>query len=316
MNRTRASVFMKRIFVALGAGVIGGLWGSACAQTPDVRELERNFVVYRDAAVRTWQRRLLPEFMRVADDKTKALLEDVSFRVVRFSDFNAFSNYANKRITLPVGLLIIMDVLADGMMLTTQHPECRPQLEQLVRDVGDTYIQAVRGEGRRLPDFLDTCRISVDEALRLRTDHDLYGLKATILVDSLALVVGHEIGHLVKHHGAYSEVSIQESQRQEYESDAFGFDLATRGDFVPMLGIATVFTVFGTIESATSQRGKASHPPVACRVHRLLELVMQDSRLDWKIVERQPGGTTRESFKKLSDELRDDCESNQKEGSP
>jgi len=49
-----------------------------------------------------------------------------------------------------------------------------------------------------------------------------------------AFIMAHELGHIVKKHRDYADITMAESRRQEAEADAFALDMLSRASEIPM----------------------------------------------------------------------------------
>lgn len=258
------------------SGVLTLLGAYPAAAQPVSPVFEQGYQIYRDAAIRTWHQRLLPEFRRVADARTRSVLGEVQFEVGRFGDFNAWALYQSKRIVVPVGLLMVIDGIADAEVLANAAPHCRPVLERYIRRLGDAYMAAYRTQWWPGVDFPSMCGMSPAEIQVIRNDSQSYALKTTLIVDSLAVVVGHELGHLVLHSGLERPESASESRARETAADQFGLHLATKAGFFPLFVVTTVYPIFATLEDEGTAAGEGDHPPVSCRVLAALDVVESD----------------------------------------
>ncbi|WFP51194.1 hypothetical protein PL263_03995 [Methylomonas sp. EFPC3] len=271
------------------------------------KEIEDTWQVFHDAGMRTWQKRLLPEFRNVADNQTKEVLDETSFRVVRFSDFNAFSNRKKMEVIIPIGLIVTLFNFADAYSLAWVKPECVEKFKKYPNTLVDVYYRKLRGESEvYFKDFAEICKISKREASALREDQDVYNMKVNIVVDSLAFIVAHEIGHLVLNHKSGHSLTRSLLQKQEYDADAFGAKLASKAGFQPQGALFTSFWIFGLLESEDGTNNRDNHPPVSCRVDKLInrdELIDFPGSLDG--LKRM--GFTKEGFMKSLNDIHNLC---------
>jgi hypothetical protein len=128
-------------------------------------------------------------------------------------------------------------------------------------------------------DFARLCGLSTSEAVDLRQDADNYALKATAIVDSLSLITGHELGHLVLGHAAVPRSSPQAARENEYAADEFGLKIATQAGFWPYFALTTTFPMFADLEGG-SHSDSSDHPPASCRSMRLADAMLKDPRWD------------------------------------
>jgi len=103
------------------------------------KTLEDTWKVYRDAGMRTWQKRLLPEFRKVSNSETQDRLDEISFRIIKYGDFNAFSNHEKMEILIPVGLIQSLQNISDAISLIWIKPKCADKYENYLNKLL-TYI--------------------------------------------------------------------------------------------------------------------------------------------------------------------------------
>jgi len=285
----------------------GGLHDPGATPLTATADIEKGFSTYQTAAIRTWRLLLKPKFIEVSKPKLRTQIEKVGFKVIRFSDFNAFANYSLYRVELPVGLLFTLDLVADAAILTWHQPQLVNKFKKYQLYLVGQYLSAVHGNKVTVKDFPEFAGIPITVALRAREDN--YNLKVALIEDSLALIVGHEIGHLVLNHLPSRDLAPKDSRQQEYEADAFGMKLAMDAGFTPIAGLTTAFTIFGLIEDGGGSHGPmATHPPIACRITPLYEVAFK--QIDTK--EARDGmkrfGASRDSMLREMAILREECE--------
>ena len=130
-----------------------------------------------------------------------------------------------------------------------------------------------------------------------------------LMVDALAMVVGHELGHLVKRHRGYSEISKEEAWRQENEADDFGFRLAKNSGFNPSAALITTYSFFTVLEG--TRYGGHYHPPASCRIVELSDkyvLKEENQTGNGRTLATESNGTReRSKFLEALKPLREDC---------
>lgn len=270
--------------------------------------LEEAFSTFQTAAMRTWRTRLLPGFRKVIDSKYREQLSTMKFKVIRFADFNAFSNYDRNSIAIPAGFLFTLDALADATTLTWYRPKLADKLKTYPLYLADLYRQAANGKKVNAALFPEYAGFPMSVANSLREEDEFYNLKVGLLVDSLALIVGHEIGHLVLGHKPSKEIPPSESRTQEYKADAFGMKLSMDAGFLPVSGLITTFIMFAAIDGGGSQGAQATHPSTICRISKMIDAAFNqiDSPEAQKGLKRM--GMNKETLLKSIEELKDECE--------
>lgn len=260
------------------------------------------------AASRTWLLRIKPEFLAVADPETKRVLETVRVNIGRYADFNAFADGSADppRILIPMGLVLGNDFMASNAIFTYSHSECKKHLGPTLDGYKSAYVSyAKSGKAIDVRPVWTRCGYSDQDANLFFAEKEIYNWRVGIMVDALAAVVGHELGHIVKRHRAYSKTSQKEAQRQENEADEFGFKLAKKAGLNPGAALITTYSFFAVLEG-TRYKGK-DHPPATCRYVELTDkFVLNDENGPAK-----PSGKAsvlqRENLLEELKPLREDC---------
>lgn len=224
------------------------------------------------AASRTWLQRIKPEFLAVADPETKRVLETVRVNIGRYADFNAFADGSADppRILIPMGLVLGNEFVTSNTIFTYSHPECKKYFGPTLDGYKAAYVSLAKsGKAIDVRPVWSRCGFSDHDANRFFAEKEIYNWRVGIMVDALAAVVGHELGHIVKRHRAYSKISQKEAQRQENEADEFGFQLAKKAGFNPGAALITTYSFFVVLEG-TRYKGK-DHPPATCRYVELAD---------------------------------------------
>lgn len=265
-----------------------------------------------DAGMRTWRMRIKPEFTAVADVETKRVLESVRFNIGRYADFNAFSSGSGgaPRILIPMGLLIGNDFVASNAVFVLENPSCNKYLGPALNAYKEAYSAYARsGRSINVRPVWARCGYSDKAAKSLFEKKEIYDLRIRLMVDALAMVVGHELGHLVKRHRGYSEISKEEAWRQENEADDFGFRLAKNSGFNPSAALITTYSFFTVLEG--TRYGGHYHPPASCRIVELSDkyvLKEENQTGNGRTLATESNGTReRSKFLEALKPLREDC---------
>lgn len=278
-------------------------------------EADNVFKIYRDATYKTWDTRIRDSFINVADDATKKEIPN-RIRVVRYADFNAFTNFSTHEIILPVGLISTLDFISDAAVITWVKPQCAEAFKKYYTFLAQTYAADYKSyENRTIynaPDirFETQCHLSSAEANNIRNNEQYYNVRIELLIDSLASILGHEIGHLVLKHLPSSELSAHQSQAQEYAADDFGFKLAAKAGFQPISVLSTTFPLFADMEGDLSSTFAklSSHPPAECRIKRQMKYIIDfENNAPGAKAGLQHIGMSEEQFNKLLTELENIC---------
>jgi hypothetical protein len=104
-----------------------------------------------------------------------------------------------------------------------------------------------------------------------------------ILKSTVFFVAAHEYAHVMYGHRKYTEISAQEAQQQEVESDAFALEIMRRIGVVPT-GLTFFFMIAARLEATpadfsseaeyeTYLRQRATHPVSAMRILKIAEVL-------------------------------------------
>jgi len=101
------------------------------------------------------------------------------------------------------------------------------------------------------------------------SEADMYAHKQnSIIIDAVAVILGHEIGHLALEHKRYDQISPAESRKQEYAADKYGADLARKAGF-RVIASYFFFVRFAAAEELSSTKPN-THPSAICRAKKIL----------------------------------------------
>ncbi|MGH9427180.1 MAG: hypothetical protein ACRD2L_12860, partial [Terriglobia bacterium] len=100
-------------------------------------------------------------------------------------------------------------------------------------------------------------------------------LQEDMIVDALAIVVAHEIGHIGKRHKPSALVSRATSRAQEAEADEYARVLVRKSGFSTLPSLATVYLMFAALEGDSED---GTHPHPLCRIYRIGRAEFEDLR--------------------------------------
>ncbi|HRB14888.1 MAG TPA: ImmA/IrrE family metallo-endopeptidase [Nitrospira sp.] len=234
--------------------------------------------------------------------------------LVPAADFNAFANYESRQILIPVMWCIQTWFLVDAHA----HLHKNPQLRELVNDYTE-YLRQRQNQSILSGPIDQILLESFDKFARvdalssaLPDDRKLLAVREGIMVDSLAFVLGHEIGHLALNHKRYTEVTSAQARKQEDMADEFAAKLLGR---TGISIIPSMFTLVRFLQSEADIKGipmtAKTHPRAECRMQRVL---FSSGELDQLLSdparrrEFERGSTySVPQFRRLMQELRVDC---------
>jgi len=224
----------------------------------------------RTATIRSWEERIKPAFGKTLEREYPGLVDAVRLEVVPYSDFNAFADVGRRRIAVPIGFVSGVHTIAHAATLTYYLPGKRPDLEAYVAYAARTYLDATQKAGEPVvpQTFREFAGISSAQNERIFQDPKANYLLESMMVDSLALIFGHELGHIALRHKPSGSIPAAESRRQETAADAFAARLALRAGFSAAAGVTTTYVFFALIDAGGR---KSTHPEPRCRIVRILQ---------------------------------------------
>ena len=257
--------------------------------------------------------KLRPELSEYPEIKNKSNL----VLLVPAADFNAFANYQSRQISIPVMWCIQTWFLVDAHAHFQKNPQLREDVKKYTEYLSQRQKQSILSGP-----FDDTILQSFDKfagvpvlASTSAEDRKRLAVREDMMVDSLAFVLGHEIGHLALNHKRYTEITAEQARRQEDLADEFSARLLGRSRISI---IPAMFTLVRFLQSEADIKGiptgARTHPRAECRMQRVLfssgeldELLRDPDRRR----EFERGSTySVPQFRRLMQELRDDCSEN------
>jgi len=260
----------------------------------------------RDAVNKSWTERIRPAFIR-SHPELKAVIQNTQFKIIDYTDFNAWAGRDNS-ISFPIGYLLTLDHIADGMVMAlTVGGDCPQQFAQYFEEIRNSYVANLQALPTHTPRSMESrCGISDNRAARLRADGNYYNARVAMIVDSLAAVSAHELGHIVLNHKPCMSIAPSDSRRQETEADDFGFQLAKDAGFNPLAALATTYSFFSELEGLKFDA--STHPRASCRLTRQYErLIKGQGNEESEEKNLAKAGMSLAQFNELLDQLKQDC---------
>lgn len=244
--------------------------------------------------------------------------------VMPAANFNAFADYAEQRILIPVMMCVETWYLIDGMMQVHRDPRLREKFQQYVAYLSKRQRDSLaKGTGfdnivlQPFHEFAGTGPPALSEADMRKS----LSVREGIMVDSMAFIIGHEFAHLALRHKPYNVISAVAARKQEADADEFSARLLKNAG-ISVLAATTVIPRFLANEQIYKRAsgGSMTHPRPECRLERIVsttgeiqELLRNpDRRRDYELA----SGLSANDFAKTMADLRDDCQRSPLGGTP
>lgn len=217
---------------------------------------------------------LIPKLEPVFPDDQKDLLSPKRIRVVVAADFNAFADYSNRRVLIPAQIIYECHSQAHALTLVYRDPSLAPAYQRWLNRWNKISIKSKQAflAGKTLID--DAPRPQFWEYLgwKERPNFSAKEMAAAdaMINEAVALMVAHELGHLVLKHKGYREITPAKSRQQETEADEFARKLLLRADIPVVPGLLMYFIRFAQLEELQNPDPKTStHPKPECRFYAI-----------------------------------------------
>ena len=237
--------------------------------------------------------------------------------LVHAAEFNAFADYQKKQILLPLMWCIQTTYAIEAAMQMHLQPALRDQVKAYLEYLNERQREAAKdGFEDLIPlrSFNDFAQVPSPN-IKPEEERSLLRAKEDMLIDAIAFVLGHEIGHLALKHSASSALPPEQSRDQENSADLYGATLLKKAGFSILPG-AVMLQRFLQNEAILKGISPSlrTHPRAECRYERILsntgeldELLQNPKRRK----EFETGSTyTVPQYRSLMRELRKDCRKN------
>jgi IrrE N-terminal-like domain len=257
----------------------------------------------------------LGDFPALRDKKDLVLLMPAA-------NFNAFADYDQQRILIPVMLCVETWYLLDGYMQMYRQPKLRTALQRyalyLSKRQQDSLASGTGFDNIPILPFHEFAGVAYPQLTDAEGRKSL-AVHEGMMVDSIAFVIGHELGHLVLRHKPYNKISPEAARKQEAEADEFGARLVSKSG-ISVIGALPVIQRFLANESLYKafSGSPATHPRPECRMERILSSTGEIQELLKNPARRREyeagSGLSANDFANTMKEVREDCESNSSGG--
>jgi peptidoglycan/xylan/chitin deacetylase (PgdA/CDA1 family) len=233
----------------------------------------------RDATKRTWKIVLQKDFANAASSPEEAdLIRKTRLYVDDFADINGWAKFDQKSIHLELGMIFVMNDIADAMLYIQARPDLYPKLIPYINKLSELSIEGQKeGYSKAMPGFWEYAHMSLSEAQSISSEADYGDKKAGLMCELLAFVVGHEVGHIVYHHLPYDQKTPEQARLDEAQADQYGYRIAKKAGYHPWFGSMTIFYIFANLENGqVDESPSATHPSAVHRIRDLFAFVLDD----------------------------------------
>lgn len=247
---------------------------ASASNATEATDSEKYFQQMADAGNKTIKL-LIDKFYPHIKSSDKDLLSSTNIKVAVYADFNAFSDYKNRKIIIPLGFVIENYLQIEGLTQVYKNPSLNKKYLNWIKYLNQRSDRAAE-DFRSGKKYVDDTPITPFWSY-IGLDAPPYftnkerAVQEDMMVNVMALVLAHEMGHIVLKHKPYSDISPKESQKQEFEADAFGADLVHSSGMSVLPGLTAYLERFGSHEAAYKKlsQNANTHPPVECRYYRI-----------------------------------------------
>lgn len=229
------------------------------------------------------------------------------------ADYNVFVNYRSRRVLIPISWCVQTFFMADAMVQYHFDPSLRPKLDRYISYLDRRQAKVAKNpiDNEGFKSFSHFGRIGAP-SLTQEEAAKRHNLIEDFMVEAMAFVLGHEIGHLVLNHVNHMEVAPARSREQEDEADAFAVKLVKGADMMILPAMLSLNRfMLAEAHYSGSDPSRRTHPRAECRLEKVVyssgELDMlfriPNLRADF---ERRSGYSVSE-FRNLMRQLRRDC---------
>jgi hypothetical protein len=198
--------------------------------------------------------------------------------VVVMANFSAWIDPQARRVTIPAQLVAENLLQVQGGLLVQRYPGNKQLLmkyaewsEYLVRRSYEAKLKAIKSGSKT-------------DSIPVETFWSYAGLKAgpvmtpqevdiqnRMMIDGLALVVAHELGHLALNHQDSRKIPAAQSRQQEHAADEFAANLLRAAGMPVLPGLMLTYTRFAMTEGLYDRLSPsaATHPSADCRIYRI-----------------------------------------------
>lgn len=246
----------------------------------------------------------------------KAFFKNGRILVEPYSDFNAFTRYETSEIIVPALLVAEVQQQVQAMLLVANNHALDYDYKRWLKYLVERSL-AVRNRvlsGKVLVDdvpiesFWHFARLPKPARL---TDREGY-VQEQMMIDTLAFVVGHELGHIALHHKPYREISSAQSFTQEFAADQYALTLMKRAKRSVLGVISTMYVRFALTQylgDGGKLQSTQTHPSPECRIYKIGSEEMREQMRDESSRQRyeSASGMSIASLGAMLEDFRESC---------
>jgi hypothetical protein len=247
-----------RFFLGIACLVMGQcLVNQAGAQ--DYNQLSKQ---YATAAGNTWEQIVKPRFMAVMTSDERRLVNSIDFRFrPGLGTYDVFADVAGGSVVVSGAFIAFQDAALSAFLLS-YHFGVQDQFAAYLDYAYDKAVENVAHWKNRqplllIPGFASYANLDQRTVAQFGASAAYQGPLAALRVESLAFVLGHEIGH--HYDNDRGPADDEEQIKRESKADQYSMKLNLRAGFSPWSAIPVMMFFH-------EAGGDNRHPPPMCRL--------------------------------------------------
>jgi hypothetical protein len=227
---------------------------------------------------------------------------------------------STREIEISIGFVSLISLLSD-MMVFQDLPNAPLKADDYINYVTEIALSNFQSETSRqhravsFPRFLG---LSLTEEHRLYSDPTIHSKRVLMYVETLAIVLAHELAHHFYNH-VDSNATLESKRANEAAADHFAVDLVIKSGHQPFLGIFPFWFFVKLEEIRRVAPHQRDHPDPACRLGEMVTSGIQVMRADNGFIDQlrkeRRLAIWNEQMEKLGTSFREHCGSLSRESS-
>lgn len=236
------------------------------------QELLANVQQYATASARIVNTIVLPALRDSLSASDEFIISQIDFRfppILNAFDVRAFiDTEGTSVIEISGGHVMVMDQVIDTNLVAwhfNRSAAATKYMDKVIDVVRRNYDRVLAGEPLLSYESFETfAGIDSLESSSFRQSAEYRSARDALMINVLAMEVGHEFAHHVLRHTLSRPISLQQSREREAAADAYATKLALASGFSPLGAMPAMF-FFTSIEEDTLFTSSGDHPSANCR---------------------------------------------------